>query len=179
MKILVVGLGNPGDSFLLTRHNVGFMVLDRVAKRRGLIFTKRYKSYLSKYIESSVEYILMKPQTYMNLSGEAVRSFTSKESCDIKAVVYDDIDLPLGAVVVKRNSSSTHNGIRSINDLDFIHIRVGIGRSKDLSKYVLEKFSSEELRSLDEVIDIAILILEELHLGVERVASKYNRRRAS
>jgi len=144
---LIVGLGNPGRKYKKTRHNVGFGIIDSLD------------------LAQDKEIILLKPQTYMNNSGKEVKGLAIKykiQNTDI-IVIHDDVDLPFGEVRVSKNvSSAGHKGVLSIiNELgtqDFTRIRIGInpGRKVDTEKYVLEKFTKEENKQLNEIIKQAV-----------------------
>lgn len=171
---LIVGLGNPGAKFEKTRHNVGFMALDIIAKNLGQEFIKKGKG---EYITSD-NIILLKPLTYMNNSGEEVSKVLNLENIDKIAVIYDDIALNLGRLKINSSCSSTHNGIRSIKKFvdDFINVRIGIGSDPNLSEYVLSDFKKEERSLLDIVLENsaeAVMKLEEKKL--EDVQNEYNR----
>lgn len=157
----IVGLGNPGEVYKNTRHNVGFMVIDALNKelRCG---KKKEKCFSELYECSEYDVILAKPQTYMNLSGNAVLNIIKdyKLKPDQLLVVYDDLDLPLGTVKLKKSGSSGgHRGMKSIIDMikteNFPRLRVGIGRpsnKEDVSDYVLSPFSSNEKLIVEKVI---------------------------
>jgi peptidyl-tRNA hydrolase, PTH1 family len=186
--ILFVGLGNPGDKYADSRHNVGFMVLDRFANQRRIVFNQhKYDSLLGRSTICGQELILLKPLTYMNLSGaavlKAVRSL--KLTAEQVFVVYDDIDLPLGRVRIRtRGSSAGHNGIKSISEMlqteEFARMRVGVGRppeDQDPADYVLESFSQVDRKILDDVINLsAEALFSIVHKGIEKTMSIYNRK---
>lgn len=178
---LIVGLGNPGHLYRKTRHNVGFMLLERVAKRIGARFDKRYcKSRISEVNEV----ILAKPYTFVNLSGKAIKCLLNRLSIAPQEmlVVCDDVALPLGRIRIRRKGSDGgHNGLRSIiNEVgteDFPRLRIGIGREgiKDLVAFVLGEFSNEEKIILDKVLKVAIEAVEcILREGLESAMNKYN-----
>jgi PTH1 family peptidyl-tRNA hydrolase len=150
---LIVGLGNPGAEYVRSRHNAGFMVLDRFAERHGVRFNqKRAHSLVGRGRLDDLEIVLAKPQTFMNLSGRAVRGLLigyGVKPVDL-LVVYDDFDLPLGALRLRqRGSAGTHNGMRSIVEAlgtqEFARLRVGIGAADGASArdYVLSGFDDE------------------------------------
>ncbi len=181
MRILV-GLGNPGAQYLFTRHNVGYMCVDYIQEKRGCSRWKR--EHLSLY-STCGNSILVKPTTYMNLSGEALPKIFEKFKCSAEdlIVIYDDVALPLGKIRIrKKGSDGGHNGIKSIINVlgteYFIRIRVGIGPKPDgidLASYVLSEFTQEELEKLYKVLHIvyeaAGCIIEE---GVDKAMSIYN-----
>ena len=184
MKI-VVGLGNPGKQYEQTRHNVGWMVLDRLAERAGWTGHARARDAAAtvhgRYRD--LDLMLVKPTTYMNLSGVAVRKVLARQRAPLSEllVVSDDFDLPLGKLRLReRGSAGTHNGLRSIigelGNQDFARLRVGIGEpSREARDHVLSRFSSRERRTLDEVIDAAADAVEDwARLGPARAANKWN-----
>lgn len=163
---LVAGLGNPGDKYSSTRHNIGFMVVDTLASRHGIRVDKNKKRSLTgNTIITGEKVLIAKPQTFMNLTGEALGplfSFLDIEIEDV-IVVHDDLDLDFGRIKIKAGGGhGGHNGIRSImphiGGKDFIRVRVGIGKPLkgwDISKYVLNQFSSEEKKDLDDLLERA------------------------
>ncbi len=172
---LIVGLGNPGREYSDTRHNVGFMTLDALSREYGLVFQSkpRFNSQLALGEHGSETVILCKPETYMNLSGEAVQPVSSyyKISLDKIIVIHDDIDLPFGKIGYKiGGGAGGHNGLKSLDrhlGSNYHRIRIGIGRPEDpvyeISNFVLGKFSREEelviFRNIDLITSkIALLI---------------------
>lgn len=165
MKI-VVGLGNPGRQYARTRHNVGFMVLDRFASTHSFSFSRsKFKAEIATGRIGGEKVILAKPQTFMNLSGEAVGPilrFYKRELSDL-LVVYDDIDIPFGSIRLRpHGGSGGHKGMQSIianlGADGFARLRVGIGGEElpgDLSEYVLSKFTAAERAELDAIIQRA------------------------
>ena len=163
---LIAGLGNPGDRYASTRHNIGFLVIDALASRNGIrVDSNKKKSLTGNGIIAGNKVIMAKPQTFMNLSGEALGplfSFLDIEIADA-IVIHDDLDLDFGRIKIKTGGGhGGHNGIRSIishfGDKNFIRVRVGIGKPPkgwDVAKYVLSQFSSEEKKDLDGLIDRA------------------------
>ena len=173
---LIVGLGNPGEKYSWTRHNFGFKVVDKFQRKYNFPdfkFLKRADSLVSKKKFSGKTVILAKPQTFMNNSGDAVSGLLAKYKLSFEnlLIVHDDIDLPIGKIKISKNRSSAgHKGVESIIEKigtkDFIRIRLGIlstfeGSEKLLvEKFVLEKFSKEEKKIVDETAEKACLILE-------------------
>jgi len=148
---IIIGLGNPGREYDKTYHNLGFMAIDLIAEDLSLTFSKKTKNAI--YGEGNIngkKVILVKPQTYMNLSGEAVAIFKNKYKDANIIVVCDDIDLPKGTVRFRENGSGgTHNGLRNIVShigQDFARVKIGCGRDEkmDLADYVLSKIRDEE-----------------------------------
>ena len=181
---LIVGLGNPGDEYRETRHNAGFMVVDTIAKRHGLDWRTRGSMAFAKRFGAN-EFLLAKPQTFMNLSGFAVADFAAYYNVDLGdvLVVVDEVDLPLGRLRARaRGSAGTHNGMKSIVEqlgtTDFARLRVGTGRGdrrRDLADYVLARFEPAERAALDEVITRAADAAEMFAVeGIEKVMNQYN-----
>src|SRR5471030_912565 len=159
---LIVGLGNPGKEYEETRHNIGFKVVDNIAKEYNIeINRQKFKGTYGEGFIDGEKVILLKPTTYMNLSGESVREvvdFYNLDNDDI-LVIYDDISLEVGTLRIReKGSAGGHNGIKSIiahlgSDI-FSRIKVGVGQPNgDLIKYVLGKFTKEEVVVLSESID--------------------------
>jgi len=183
---IVVGLGNPGKEYEKTRHNTGFMVLDELAKKYKIDISKeKHKALIGTGTIEGEKIILVKPQTFMNLSGESVQETMNfyKEDINNLIVVFDDIDLPVGTIRIKQNGSAgTHNGVKSIvkelNSKEFKRIKVGIGgpnENVDLIGHVLGKFSSEEFDKIDESIKRASLAVESIIKdGIISAMNKYN-----
>ena len=186
MKI-VVGLGNPGKQYEETRHNVGWMVLDRLAERAGWTGHARARDAAATVYGRyrALDLMLVKPTTYMNLSGVAVRKVLARQRAplDDLLVVVDDFDLPLGKLRFReRGSAGTHNGLRSIigelGSQEFARLRVGIGeplRQGAAKDHVLTRFTAGERRILDEAIDAAADGVEDwARDGAARAANKWN-----
>lgn len=162
-KILIVGLGNPGDEYLKTRHNVGFMMLDKLAGTKDVNFVtkKDLKSQVAVTYFEDKQVILAKPLTFMNLSGDAIQELSRfyKINPSEIIVVHDELDLPIGTFKEKKGGGSAgHNGLKSIIKSlgeDFTRIRIGIGPKNppdiDSADFVLQKFSSEELSKLESI----------------------------
>lgn len=161
---LIFGLGNPGDRYSATRHNIGFMAVDKLATRKNkIIGTLKKKNLTAKCLIDQEEVILAKPRTFMNLSGEAVTSLASFFKIDAEniIVIHDDLDLDFGRIKIKIGGGhGGHNGIRSIVSYlgsgDFTRIKIGIGRPQtggDISGYVLNPFSVEEKGDLDRILE--------------------------
>jgi len=169
---LIVGLGNPGEKYTQTRHNVGFMVLDKLANQVGSTsFTsdKKHKGEIAKVKIGKSDVIFLKPQTYMNLSGQSLYSISSyyKIEPEKTIVISDDANLDLGQVRIRYSGEAGgHKGLNSIisqKGNDFWRIRVGIGQSDKipLEDYVLQKFNSDEIKMLDKAIDKTVSSLLE------------------
>lgn len=185
--ILIVGLGNPGRKFSQTRHNVGFMVVDKLAYKYDLKFDELGEYMISKGKIKDKEIILMKPLTYMNLSGRAVREIADerilKSLPNSLIVIHDDIDLPVGRIKIKKNGSSGgHKGVQSIishlGTKDFIRVKIGIGKEEEIevSDYVLSPFSKEQKTIIKQKILHAVeSIVTILTEGIERAMNIYNK----
>ena len=185
MKYLVVGLGNIGSEYASTRHNIGFMVLDAWAQASNLIFkSKRYGSVAEATFKGR-DFILLKPSTYMNLSGNAVRFWMKKRSIPVEnlIVVCDDLNLPFGTIRMRKSGSDGgHNGLANIIDTigtqDFIRIRVGIGNDFNRGgqiEYVLGEFSADEIEEIKQKSDKIINgILDISTIGADRAMNGLN-----
>lgn len=187
VKYLVVGLGNPDKKYRNTRHNTGFIAVDYMAKQLGVeIGKKKFDSLTAETVIAGEKVLLMKPQTYMNLSGVAVEKAASfyKIPPENVIIIFDDISLPVGKLRIRRKGThGGHNGIRSIIDYlqseNFPRIKVGIGErpnpNYDLADWVLSTFKEDELKGIEEVashcLDIVKLIIEG---KIEQAMSKYN-----
>ena len=185
---LIAGLGNPGKEYALTRHNAGFVALDKIAETYKIPVNTKYKKSVigaGKIVDNDV--ILMKPVTYMNLSGTVIRSALAKWRITPEnlIVIYDDIDLPLGTVRIrKQGSSAGHKGVESIifslNNDKFIRIRIGINQPPaglTAEEYVLSPFTNEELELLKPVIEKIPGIIETIiKFSVEKAMNEFNRR---
>jgi PTH1 family peptidyl-tRNA hydrolase len=183
---LVVGLGNPGDTYEGTRHNLGFMVLDRLAARYGTyVDIKKKKSMIGRYRTGKERIMLLKPQTFVNLSGEAVLYMASflRVMPENIIVVCDDINLPLGKIRVRKyGSSGGHNGIKSLIQFlrsdNFPRVRIGVGappQDKKLETYVLEKFPPEEMSEIQSAIDRACDAIELIINGeIDKAMNEFN-----
>lgn len=188
---LIVGLGNPGPKYAHTRHNVGFDVLDALAERLGVsISREKEKALLGECFVGGSKVILALPQTYMNLSGEAVSRLVSWYRVPLEnlLVVYDDIDLAQGAIRIRKNGSAgTHNGMRSIVELlgseAFPRLRVGVGQRApgfELADWVLSRYqTAEEQKAAREAYALAAeAIVDYIQNGVESAMCKYNTKKS-
>lgn len=186
---MIVGLGNPGSRYERTRHNVGFMVADELARRFGIEVTRSEKESLTgKGQIDGHSVMIVKPQTFMNLSGRAVSRLFNYylDDLDDLVVIYDEIDLELGRLRIRSSGSpGTHNGMKSIvRDLasnEFPRIRFGVrgetySKSRDLAGYVLERFTDEELPWVEDGIDRAVEALVVLAGDdISRAMNEFNR----
>ncbi|WP_257396552.1 aminoacyl-tRNA hydrolase [Campylobacter lari] len=174
---LVVGLGNIGEQYAQTRHNVGFMLIDLILK--DLQTTKLLNAKFKGELFKSSSTLFLKPSTYMNLSGESVKAVSEYYKCDRIIVIHDDIDLNLGALKFKiGGSSGGHNGLKSIDNLcgnAYERVRIGVGKGQDVISHVLGKFKQEEQESLIKVLEHSKkALLELLNSDIEKIASKYS-----
>ncbi len=184
---LIVGLGNPGVKYEKTRHNAGFMVLDRIAQMNGVSISKN--KFEGKHIKTKIageDVILLKPETYMNLSGLSVRACMDfyKISKEDLLVIYDDLDTPVGSIRLKsKGSAGGHNGMKSVIQAvlgeDFDRIRVGIGRDPQIKivDYVLTRFKPEEVDDLEKAVDQAAnAAIFSLTHSFEQTMNRYNQK---
>lgn len=182
---VIAGLGNPGKKYEKTRHNMGFLVIDRIAEKNDIKVNKiKHKSLVGDGFISDRKALLVKPQIYMNLSGEALREVMDYYNVDIEdlIVIYDDFDIELGSIRIrKKGSAGSHNGMKSIiyqlQSQDFPRIRIGIGKSgsADWKDFVLGKLGKEEQKMIDDAVekaaDAVMCILEK---GIDKAMNEYN-----
>lgn len=183
---LIVGLGNPEEDYSNTRHNMGFNTINKLGKQYNIdINKKKFKSLYGTGIIENEKVILLKPQTYMNLSGVAIREVMDfyKISAENLIVIHDDIDIEPGIIKIrKKGGAGTHNGMKSVvNEIktqDFIRVRVGIGtpeNKSDLINYVIGAMSKEDVEELDSSTTVAKdAIVEIIKSGVDIAMNKYN-----
>jgi PTH1 family peptidyl-tRNA hydrolase len=188
---LIVGLGNPGYEYHLTPHNLGFMAADRLAEDWHVEISRPEAQALTAMTRvGNQDVLLAKPQTYMNLSGGAVRRLLEKYEAAVQdlIVLVDEVDLPLGSIRVRsRGSAGGHNGLKSIigalESDEFVRVRIGVGPDhavRDRAPYVLGRFRKADLeivaQTLDTVAEAVGVILEE---GPEQAMNRFNRRLSS
>lgn len=184
-KYLIVGLGNPGYEYENTRHNTGFMVLDKMAESAGVSFEDKRYGYVAETSIKGRKVFLLKPTTYMNLSGNAVRYWLQKENIDQKRllVVVDDLSIPLGDYRLKGNGSNGgHNGLGNIQQLigqQYARLRMGIGNEFQRGQqvgWVLGKYTDEDMRTLQPSIDEAVEIIRSFVLaGLDITMNQFNK----
>lgn len=187
MKYLIVGLGNIGQEYANTRHNIGFMVLDALQRASNSVFSTERYGFVAELKHKGRTLILLKPSTYMNFSGKAVSYWMQREKIPIENVfvVVDDIAIPFGAIRIRtKGSDGGHNGLKSINELcgtsNYARLRFGIGG--DFSKgmqidYVLGEWSQAEQETLSERIEVAVEAIKSVvTIGVERTMNIYNKK---
>ncbi|MEF3306547.1 aminoacyl-tRNA hydrolase [Paenibacillus sp. GYB003] len=182
----IVGLGNPGASYRNNRHNVGFMVIDRAAEQWGItVGQHKFKALVGEGHVKGQKVYLLKPMTYMNLSGESMRAFMDfyKAPLEDCIVVYDDMDTPFGQIRLRyQGSAGGHNGIKSIiqhaGTQSFNRIRVGVSRPApgySIVDYVLADFTKEEAKTLPETVQLAVDALEfALDNSFDKTMAKFN-----
>jgi peptidyl-tRNA hydrolase, PTH1 family len=183
---LVVGLGNPGETYEGTRHNLGFMVLDRLAARHGTsVDVKKKKSMIGRFRLGKERVMLLKPQTFVNLSGEAVLYMASflRIMPENIIVVCDDVNLVQGKIRIRKyGSSGGHNGIKSLIQFlrsdNFPRVRIGVGspmEDQKLENYVLDRFSPEELQVIEPAMDKACDSIEMIVNGeIDQAMNQFN-----
>ena len=184
-KFLIVGLGNMGEKYASTRHNIGFKVLDYFAKQEDLSFKTEKLGDVSTYKLKGRTFILLKPNTYMNLSGKAVLYWLTKEKIPLEnlLVIADDLNLPFGSIRVKtKGSDGGHNGLKDIQDklntTKYNRYRFGIsdafGKGKQID-YVLGEWTTEELDQLKERLDKSIALIKSFGLaGINNTMNTFN-----
>lgn len=184
--MVIVGLGNIGKEYENTHHNAGFMAIDQVAKANNLTFLleKKFQAYICEYFFEGKKNYLVKPITYMNNSGIAVKAIMDYYNLSEKelVVIYDDLDLPLGQIRIRESGSAgTHNGMKSIVNMlgtkNFARIRIGIAKQKEVDTidYVLSKFSKKEMEKVNEsLIKFPNMIDDLLRNGITYIMNHYN-----
>ena len=183
---IIVGLGNPENEYSNTRHNMGFDTINKIAKQYNIEISKT--NFKGQYGTGTIEnekVILLKPQTYMNLSGESVKEILKfyKLSTDNLIIIYDDIDIEAGIIKLRKTGGSgTHNGMKSvINEIQtekFPRVRIGIGRPEykgDLINYVIGKIPEQEIQVLDKSTTLAKdAVIEIIKNGIDKAMNKFN-----
>lgn len=184
---LIIGLGNPGSEYENTRHNIGFNTLDKIALKYNVLINKdKFNGLYGEFLVAGEKAILLKPQSYMNLSGEVVRKYVDyfKINIDDILVISDDLDLQVGTYKIKQKGScGGHNGLRNIElhlgTQEYKRIKVGISNNKslDTKDYVLGKVSKDELNILNDVENIVVDIIDDyFKLSFNDLMCKYNHR---
>jgi PTH1 family peptidyl-tRNA hydrolase len=184
---LIVGLGNPGSQYQLTRHNIGFMAVDFfLGDKKSSLEKKEFKSFFYKTKTQNTDLFLLKPQTFMNLSGDAVLEITQFYKIPLSniIVIHDEIDQPFGKMKIQKNRGhGGHNGIRDISaklgSSDYVRLRLGVGRpphaNMNVADYVLQKFNQDEFADLPNFLEKSVQALESIILdGFDKAASKFN-----
>lgn len=185
---IIAGLGNPGKKYENTRHNMGFITVDRLAEKNGIKIDKiKFKALVGEGRIAGQRVILVKPQTYMNLSGQSIREVMNfyKLSPQNLIVIYDDIDIDAGTLRIRKfGSAGTHNGMKSVvqqlQSDRFPRIRIGIGDASrgNLINYVTGGFSKEEAETLEAAVTRGALAIEcMIESGIDMAMNKYNTKR--
>lgn len=184
-KYLICGLGNPGAEYAETRHNTGYMVLDAFAKASNIVFEDKRYGFVAETMLKGRKIFLLKPTTFMNLSGNAVRYWLNKENIDQHRllVISDDVALPLGNFRLKASGSNGgHNGLGHIQQLigqDYPRLRVGIGNDYPQGQqinWVLGKYSEDEMKVLQPALEHGIDIIKSFVLaGIDITMNQYNK----
>ena len=181
---LIVGLGNPGTQYKSTRHNIGFDILDLISIKYNIVVNRtKFKGVYGEGVIAGEKVILLKPSTFMNLSGESVREAASFYKIDVSNIIilHDDISLEIGRMRIRsKGSAGGHNGLKSIilnmNSDEFIRFKIGVGQPKgELVSHVLGKFSKPERRLIDDVnnatVDAVELVIKQ---GIVEAMNKFN-----
>lgn len=183
---LIVGLGNPGSKYLMTRHNIGFMAVDGLADRHGSHFKDEHKSLTAKVRIGTQQALLVKPQTFMNLSGQAVRTISDYYKIDHENIlaIHDEVDLPFGTWKYQKNRGHNgHNGIRDIHKMldtkDYHRLRIGVSRppnaKMNVADYLLSNFVKSEIEEIPHILNTICDSLETyITDGFEKTANQYN-----
>lgn len=188
-KYLIVGLGNIGDKYKDTRHNIGFKILNNFAKEEDISFETQKLGDIATYKFKGRTFILLKPNTYMNLSGKAVKYWMTKEKIRLEniLVISDDLNIPFGSLRLKpKGSAGGHNGLKDINDKlntqQYTRLRFGVGNRFSKGRqvdYVLGKWSKDELLDLPEKLDKINKIIKSFGLiGVAKTMNEFNKKKA-
>ena len=187
MKYLIVGLGNIGAEYQGTRHNIGFTILDALAEASNIVFSSQRYGAVAEMRLKNQQLVLLKPSTYMNLSGEAVRYWMIKEHIDLDhlLVIVDDIALPFGQIRIRpKGADGGHNGLKSINEClgnqQWARLRFGIGNDFPRGMqvdWVLGRYDEEELKTLQPSIDTAVEIIKSFVLaGIDITMNQFNKK---
>lgn len=185
MSFLIAGLGNIGEEYHETRHNIGFMVVDYLAEKFGATFSLGKQAYVATFKTKGKQFILIKPTTYMNLSGKAVNYWMQQEKISLQniLVITDDIALPFGKIRMKgKGSSGGHNGLTNIQETlhtdQYARMRFGVGSDFPKGRqveYVLGKFNSEESKEIPSLLERSgDFTLSFAFDGLERAMNKFN-----
>ena len=187
---VIAGLGNPDDKYKGTRHNVGFDVIDYLADKYNIaVDTKKHRAYIGKGVIEGQKVLLVKPQTYMNLSGESIHSLVDYYKIDPAEellVIYDDISLDVGQLRIrKKGSAGGHNGIKNIiaqlGTMEFLRIKVGVGekpKGYDLADYVLGRFSKADRELMEEAYADAAAAVGKIIWGeIDQAMNEFNKKK--
>ena len=185
MKYLIVGLGNIGPEYENTRHNIGFQIVDVFANSKGVVWEDNRYGFVGRCRVKNAELVLLKPSTYMNLSGNAVRYWLQQEKIPVEnmLVLVDDLNLPFGTIRIrKQGSNGGHNGLGNIQSVlgteNYARVRFGIGNEYTRGtqiNFVLGKCTEEEKKALDERLKVTTEIIPSFCLqGIDRTMNQYN-----
>lgn len=185
---LIVGLGNPGIAFKKTRHNVGFMAIDLFCQKAKIKFDqKKFGGLFTQTIINNQKIMLLKPQKYMNLSGEIIKQFIDYYNIPIDEilVIHDDMDIELGKIKLKLSGSSGgHNGLKNIEEniktANYKRLKVGISKSLnyDSKDYVLGKFTKEEATKITEIMEVVVCAINDyINMDFVNLMNKYNKKK--
>lgn len=188
MKYLITGLGNPGVDYENTRHNIGFKILDALAGASNVVFSDRRYGWVAEFKYKSRTFVLLKPTTFMNLSGRAVNYWLQKENIEIEnlLVLADDLALPFGTLRLRaKGSDAGHNGLKDINQVlghqNYARLRFGIGdnfRQGQQVDYVLSEWSKEESKELPFLIDTCVDAVRNFGtIGISMTMTQLNQRK--
>mgnify|MGYP002620771292 CR=1 FL=1 len=186
MKYLIVGLGNPGDEYRNTRHNIGYRVLDAFAEASNIVFQDKRYGYVAYTSVKNCQLVLLKPTTYMNLSGNAVRYWMNKEKIEPEhlLVVVDDLSLPLGTLRLRgQGGAGGHNGLKHIEQVlcsqQYARLRIGIGNAFPRGAqcdFVLSAFEQDDSKVIESQLPTAIEIIKSFCLaGLDYTMNHYNK----
>lgn len=187
---VIVGLGNPGRKYENTKHNVGFVTIDRLSEKYDIKVNRiKHKALVGEGFIEGKKVMLVKPQTYMNLSGESLREIVNYYDVEPEQllVIYDDVDIPMGALRIrKKGSAGTHNGMKSIiynlQFDNFPRLRIGIGKESkgDMIHYVISGFVGEDKTRIEAAIDQAVSAIGAwLSKGIDMAMGEYNTKKGS
>ena len=182
---LIVGLGNPGKVYVNTRHNVGFMIIDNYCNKKNILINNdKFMGLYAQTVIKNEKVIFLKPQKYMNLSGEVVRDYVNyfKINIDDILVINDDLDIQVGKFKLKsKGSSGGHNGLKNIGEqlgnYNFKRLKIGISNNKliDTKNYVLGRFSQDDQETINKLIDLSVNIIDDfLTTNFDLLMTKYN-----
>lgn len=184
---LIVGLGNPGKEYEHTRHNMGFLAIDAYAKKNGVVFQKeKFGGIYAEITKNGEKVILLKPQKYINLSGEIIKKFVEYFKIDLNdlLILVDDLDIKFGNIKIKYSGSSAgHNGLKNIQlhlkTQEYKRVKLGISNNKDYDTkdYVLSKIEGKDNRELESVISTTIKVIDDFfELSFDKLMTKYNKK---
>ncbi len=188
MKYLIAGLGNIGPEYKNTRHNIGFQILDALAEASNIVFSDKRYGFIAEFKYKARTFILLKPTTYMNLSGRAVNYWMNQEKISIEnvLVLVDDLALPFGTIRLRaKGSEGGHNGLKNISQVlgrnDYARLRFGIGDNFHPGfqvNFVLSEWSREEQKEIPEKLDYCTEIIKSFGaIGIDRTMNLFNKKK--